>query len=85
MLTGDLHLFWYLVSWFITAEVARRQLERKRSRRRWLWSFMGLSIAIGASLAAYSYIPHTSEWSSLKSGDSTDASSISGSEISQGY
>ncbi|KAI3448403.1 hypothetical protein Pfo_005068 [Paulownia fortunei] len=66
-------------------EVARRQQERKRSRRRWLWSFMGLSVAIGASLAAYSYIPQTSECLSLlKSGDATDASSVSVSETSQG-
>ncbi|KAK6121291.1 hypothetical protein DH2020_044994 [Rehmannia glutinosa] len=62
-------------------EVARRQQERKRSRRRWLWSFIGLSITIGASLAVYSYIPQTSE---VKSGDLTDASSVGVSETSQG-
>ncbi|KAG6416125.1 hypothetical protein SASPL_123549 [Salvia splendens] len=41
-------------------EVARRQQERK-SRRRWVWSFMGLAFGIGTSLAAYSYICHTNE------------------------
>ncbi|KAI3445513.1 hypothetical protein Pfo_002178 [Paulownia fortunei] len=64
-------------------EVARRQQEKKRSRRRWIWSFMGLSIAIGASFVAYSYIPHTSKYlSSLKSGDLTDASCVSPSDNS---
>ncbi|KAG8363999.1 hypothetical protein BUALT_Bualt19G0080700 [Buddleja alternifolia] len=60
-------------------EVARRQQERKQSRRRWLWSFMGLSVAIGASFVAYTYIPQTSECSSA---DSTDASCVNPSEAS---
>lgn len=45
---------------------------------------MGLSIAIGASLAAYKYIPETSDGLSLlKFDDSTDASSVGISETSQ--
>ncbi|PIN22236.1 hypothetical protein CDL12_05047 [Handroanthus impetiginosus] len=59
-------------------EVARRQQQRKRRQRRWIWSFMGLSIAIGASFVAYKYIPHSDEYlSSLKSGDATDDSCAS--------
>lgn len=66
-------------------EVARRQQERK-SRRSWLWSFLGMGISIGASLAAYSYISHTSECMPLlESGDAADASSIVPSEASQGH
>ncbi|KAL8555008.1 hypothetical protein ACS0TY_002986 [Phlomoides rotata] len=66
-------------------EVARRQQERKkRSRRRWLWSFVGVSVAIGASVAVYSCIPLTGEHLSfLKSGDSSNAASINCSETSQ--
>ncbi|KAK4427530.1 hypothetical protein Salat_1521900 [Sesamum alatum] len=57
-------------------EVARRQQERKKSRWRWIWSFMGLSIVLGASFVAYSCTPHTSKYpSSLNSGDQTDTSS----------
>ncbi|XP_051144067.1 uncharacterized protein LOC127260387 [Andrographis paniculata] len=46
-------------------EVARRQQERKRSRsrrRRWVWGLVGLSVAIGASVAASVYnIPQVSK------------------------
>lgn len=38
-------------------EVARRQRERKRGERKWLWSCIGMSIVIGASIIAYSYAP----------------------------
>ncbi|KAL3635187.1 hypothetical protein CASFOL_019734 [Castilleja foliolosa] len=63
-------------------EVARRQQERKMRRRRWLWSFMGLSIAIGASFIAYSYVPQPGESPSvLNSADSTDVSSVSAPEM----
>ncbi|GFP95046.1 hypothetical protein PHJA_001649000 [Phtheirospermum japonicum] len=63
-------------------EVARRQQERKLRRRRWLWSFMGLSIAIGASVVAYSYIPQPGESPSvLTSADSTDVCSVSPPEM----
>ncbi|KAK4424472.1 hypothetical protein Salat_1640600 [Sesamum alatum] len=65
-------------------EVARRQQERKRSRRRWIWSLMGLSLAVGASLVAYSYIPQISGSSLEISENSVDASSVSTSEASQG-
>ncbi|XP_071698717.1 uncharacterized protein [Rutidosis leptorrhynchoides] len=39
-------------------EVARRQRDRKRGRKKWLWSCIGMSIVIGASVVAYSYAPH---------------------------
>ncbi|XP_076911557.1 uncharacterized protein LOC143569565 [Bidens hawaiensis] len=39
-------------------EVARRHRERKRGQRKWLWWCIGMSIAIGASVIAYSYAPH---------------------------
>ncbi|XP_073317124.1 uncharacterized protein [Primulina huaijiensis] len=62
-------------------EVARRQQEKKRSRR-WLWSLMGLSIGFGASFLAYSFIPQANKSLSLpKSGHSTDASCIGSSHI----
>nr|GEX01009.1 uncharacterized protein [Tanacetum cinerariifolium] len=38
-------------------EVARRQRDRKRGLRKWLWSCIGMSIVIGASVVAYSYAP----------------------------
>ncbi|XP_059648347.1 uncharacterized protein LOC132294488 [Cornus florida] len=56
-------------------EVARRQRKRKNSQRRWVWSCIGLSVTIGASLLAYSYLPQTSkDHSSLTSSDSPDGS-----------
>ncbi|KAI3810621.1 hypothetical protein L1987_20242 [Smallanthus sonchifolius] len=39
-------------------EVARRHRERRRGQRKWLWRCVGMSIAIGASVIAYSYAPH---------------------------
>ncbi|KAL0375886.1 UNVERIFIED_CONTAM: hypothetical protein Scaly_0706200 [Sesamum calycinum] len=65
-------------------EVARRQQERKRSRRRWMWSLMGLSLAVGTSLVAYSYIPHISGSSLQISENSADTSSLGSMEASQG-
>lgn len=41
------------------AEVARRQREKKKGYRKWLWSCIGMSIVIGASVIAYSYAPPT--------------------------
>ncbi|KAI3676108.1 hypothetical protein L1987_85707 [Smallanthus sonchifolius] len=38
-------------------EVARRSRERRRGQRKWLWRCVGMSIAIGASVIAYSYAP----------------------------
>ncbi|EYU33239.1 hypothetical protein MIMGU_mgv1a022952mg, partial [Erythranthe guttata] len=57
-------------------EVAQRQRAKKRSRRRWLWSFTGLSIAIGVSFLAFSYIPQASDYISLLKSDvdSSDSS-----------
>ncbi|KAL7119764.1 hypothetical protein ACP275_02G082400 [Erythranthe tilingii] len=59
-------------------EVARRQRAKKRSRRRWLWSFTGLSIAIGVSFLAFSYIPQASNYISLLKSDvdSSDSSCV---------
>lgn len=42
-------------------EVARRQRARRRGHRRWLWSCLGISVAIGASVIAYSCLPQASE------------------------
>ncbi|KAF5809942.1 hypothetical protein HanRHA438_Chr04g0173341 [Helianthus annuus] len=39
-------------------EVARRRREKKKGQRKWLWRCIGMSIAIGASVIAYSYAPH---------------------------
>ncbi|KAI3694998.1 hypothetical protein L1987_77985 [Smallanthus sonchifolius] len=38
-------------------EVARRHRERRRGRRKWLWSCIGMSMVIGASVIAYLYAP----------------------------
>ncbi|KZV43696.1 hypothetical protein F511_00247 [Dorcoceras hygrometricum] len=63
-------------------EVARRQHEKKRNRRKWLWSIMGLSIGLGVSFLAYSCIPQATKSPPLsKSGDSTDVSSVGSSDI----
>ncbi|KAJ8529686.1 hypothetical protein K7X08_036521 [Anisodus acutangulus] len=43
-------------------EVARRQRQRKRTQRKWLWSCIGLSAAIGVSVVAYKYLPQTSKY-----------------------
>ncbi|KAJ8572726.1 hypothetical protein K7X08_009237 [Anisodus acutangulus] len=42
-------------------EVARKQRQRKRTQRKWLWSCIGLSAAIGISVVAYKYLPQTSK------------------------
>ncbi|KAL6964539.1 hypothetical protein U1Q18_035591 [Sarracenia purpurea var. burkii] len=61
--------------------VARRQRQRKRTQRRWIWSCVGLSVAIGASVIAYSFLPQTSEHHQLPSSiDSSDASCIASAE-----
>ncbi|KAL7235553.1 hypothetical protein ACSBR1_018947 [Camellia fascicularis] len=59
-------------------EVARRQRQRRKTqRRRWLWGCVGLSVAIGTSVIAYSYLPHTGKHhTSPSSCDSSDASCI---------
>ncbi|XP_071725487.1 uncharacterized protein [Rutidosis leptorrhynchoides] len=40
-----------------TMEVARRQRDKKRGQKKWLWSCIGLSVVIGASVIAYLYAP----------------------------
>ncbi|XP_072974590.1 uncharacterized protein [Typha angustifolia] len=40
-------------------ELARQRLVKRRTRQRWIWSSVGLSVTIGASLLAYSYIPNS--------------------------
>ncbi|MCD9560940.1 hypothetical protein HAX54_019803 [Datura stramonium] len=42
-------------------EVARKQRQRKRTQKKWLWSCIGLSAAIGVSVVAYKYLPQTSK------------------------
>ncbi|OIS97410.1 PREDICTED: uncharacterized protein LOC109232876 [Nicotiana attenuata] len=42
-------------------DVARKQRQRKRMQRKWLWSCIGLSAAIGVSAVAYNYLPQTSK------------------------
>lgn len=43
------------------AELARQQRQRRKIRRRWFWSCIGVSIAIGISAVAYSYLPQASK------------------------
>ncbi|XP_027108104.1 uncharacterized protein [Coffea arabica] len=42
-------------------ELARQQRQRRKIRRRWFWSCIGVSIAIGISAVAYSYLPQASK------------------------
>ncbi|PHU10189.1 hypothetical protein BC332_22049 [Capsicum chinense] len=42
-------------------EVARKQRQRKRTQKKWLWSCIGLSAAIGVSVVAYKHLPQTSK------------------------
>ncbi|KAK1295323.1 hypothetical protein QJS10_CPA16g01822 [Acorus calamus] len=39
-------------------ELVRQKRRRRKARQRWIWSCIGLSITIGASMLAYSYLPH---------------------------
>ncbi|KAD5317866.1 hypothetical protein E3N88_17812 [Mikania micrantha] len=38
-------------------EVARRNRERRRMQRKWLWCCIGMTVVIGTSVIAYSYAP----------------------------
>ncbi|MCL7030570.1 hypothetical protein MKW94_025866 [Papaver nudicaule] len=38
-------------------ELTRKQREVRKMKQRWIWSCIGLSITLGASLLAYSYLP----------------------------
>ncbi|WOH14995.1 hypothetical protein DCAR_0934525 [Daucus carota subsp. sativus] len=62
-------------------EVARKQRKKRKTLQKWLWGGLGLSIAIGASVVAYSCHQHTSEIEPLlSSSDSSSATGISSSE-----
>ena len=57
-------------------EVARRQRDRKRGLRKWLWSCIGMSIVIGASVIAYSYAPQHESLENVVSDTQPDAGVI---------
>ncbi|GMP63538.1 hypothetical protein CsSME_00025180 [Camellia sinensis var. sinensis] len=59
-------------------EVARRQRQRRKSHQRWwIWGCIGMSVTIGASVIAYSYLPQMGKPHMLpSSSDSSDASCI---------
>lgn len=62
-------------------EVARKQRKKKKTLQKWLWGGLGLSVAIGASVVAYSCLQQTSNIEpSPTSSDSVNATSISSSE-----
>ncbi|KAL3538412.1 hypothetical protein ACH5RR_001778 [Cinchona calisaya] len=62
-------------------EVARKQRLRRKTQKQWFWSCIGVSIAIGISAVAYSYLPPTSKHQEVAScSDSSDGSCISTSE-----
>ncbi|TMW94488.1 hypothetical protein EJD97_010214 [Solanum chilense] len=42
-------------------EVARKQRQRKKIQKKWLWSCIGLSAAIGVSVLSYKYLPQASK------------------------
>lgn len=55
-------------------EVARKQRQRKRSQKKWLWSCIGLSVAIGVSVVAYKHLPQASNHQPISySNESTGA------------
>lgn len=55
-------------------EVARKQRQRKRTQKKWLWSCIGFSAAIGVSVVAYKYLPQTSKHQPISySSESTGA------------
>ncbi|XP_060167460.1 uncharacterized protein LOC132598541 [Lycium barbarum] len=55
-------------------DVARKQRQRKRTQRKWLWGCIGLSAAIGVSVVAYNYLPQTSKHQPIaNSSESTGA------------
>ncbi|KAL8121070.1 hypothetical protein AgCh_018001 [Apium graveolens] len=49
-----------VVSAKCTMEVARKQRKKKKTLQKWLWGGLGLSITIGASVVAYSFLQQTS-------------------------
>lgn len=62
-------------------EVARKQRKKKKTLQKWLWGGLGLSVAIGASVVAYSCLQQTSNIEpSPTSSDSVNATGISSSE-----
>ncbi|KAK1315790.1 hypothetical protein QJS10_CPA05g00017 [Acorus calamus] len=40
-------------------QLNRQKRRRRKARQRWIWSCIGLSITIGASIIAFSYLPHS--------------------------
>ncbi|KAF8401185.1 hypothetical protein HHK36_012116 [Tetracentron sinense] len=56
-------------------EIARRQRHLRKTRQSRIWSCIGLSVAIGASVLACSYLPLTSKHPLMTSNDFSDASS----------
>ena len=71
----DLNIF---ISFLVgtCAEVARRQRDRKRGLRKWLWSCIGMSIVTGASVIAYSYVPQHQSLENVVSDTQPDAGVI---------
>ncbi|OVA13489.1 hypothetical protein BVC80_379g15 [Macleaya cordata] len=53
-------------------EIERKQRDRRKTKQRWIWSCIGLSITLGASLLAYSYLPEMSRNSPVSSADMSD-------------
>ncbi|XP_077231973.1 uncharacterized protein LOC143865539 isoform X2 [Tasmannia lanceolata] len=56
-------------------EISRQQHQRRKMRHRWIWSSVGMSIAVGASVLAYSYLPHTGGDPLLTSNECSEAPS----------
>ncbi|KAG0468344.1 hypothetical protein HPP92_017672 [Vanilla planifolia] len=56
-------------------EIVDLARKRRKRTRRWIWSFVGLSITVGASLLAYAYLPHSGKEFSSAS-QATDGSDI---------
>lgn len=56
-------------------ELSRRQRRSQMKRKKWIWGCIGLSISLGATLLAYSYLPQSCKELPAASNDDSDLSS----------
>ncbi|XP_073008416.1 uncharacterized protein [Typha latifolia] len=58
-------------------ELGRRKRLRRKTRQKWIWSCIGLSITVGASLLTYSYLTDSAKESMMISQDSSSGTAES--------
>ncbi|GAA0164659.1 hypothetical protein LIER_20246 [Lithospermum erythrorhizon] len=61
-------------------EVSRRKRQKRQKQRKWLWSCIGLSIVIGATVIASSYLPATGKEQKLPPSSGDPVGGSAGSE-----